>query len=382
MKRGAKVAVALGAAVVAVGAPVAFVVQGAGAPGRADSAETWWERLRRAPSLVLASPERTSAVQAGGEPVHPLRGVKVQRVEVKDLPARSPVVAIDELYDVQAVATFDDGAFVSGLDGKLERVKGVDAVNAVAWFSPDLVVASDDGVFAVQAGDVARKLASGPFSAVARVGPWFYVAGRNGVLRLTPEKGEIRRWVKEPAVRVAQPTSLASCGDHLLCIGAADGLRKYRIDPEDGHLGELPGGDALPEPFVTAVSSGPWDPMVAGDPWTRTAWAATLGGGLVALGERPMTPADGLPDGRISPRALAVKDGVAFAGTPNGLLVVRGRSAALVPVGGPVTAVAVSGRSGIWIGLPGQVIRLEVEIPAEPQDLQPWQARVSMWSNP
>jgi hypothetical protein len=380
VRTGAKVAVALGAAAVAVGAPVAFVARGAGAPGRAESAETWWERLRRAPQLVLASPERASAVQAGGEPVHPLRGVKVRRVEVKDLPVRSPVVAIDELYDQPAVATFDDGAFVPGLDGRWQRVKGVDAVNAMVWWGPDLVVASDDGVFAVQAAEVKRKLASGPFSAVARVGQWFYVAGRSGVLRLTPEKGELRRWVKEPAVRVAQPTSLALCGDHLLCIGAADGLRKYRIDPKDGHLSEVLEVDALPEPFVTAVASGPWDPT-AGEAWKETAWAATSGGGLVALGERPMTPADRLPEGRIAPRALAVKDGVAFAGTPAGLLVVRGRSAALVPVGGPVSAVALSGRSGVWIGLLGQVIRVEVEIPAE-QPEQPWQQRVSMWSHP
>lgn len=378
MRTGAKVAMALGAAAVVVGAPVAFVAHGAGAPGREESAEKWWERLRRAPRLVLAAPERASAVQAGGAPVHPLRGVKVQRVEVKDLSTRSPVVAIDVLYDTPVVATFDDGAFVTGLDGKLERVKGVDAVNAMLWWGPDLVIASDDGVFDVQAGEVVRKLASGPFSAVTQVGPWFYVAGRAGVLRLTLEKGELRRWVKEPGVRTAQPTSLALCGDHLLCIGATDGLRKYRIDPKDGHLSELPSAaEALPEPFVTALSSGPWDPA-AGASWKGTTWAATFGGGLVALGERPMTPRDGLPEGRIAPRALAVKDGVAFAGTPAGLLVVRGRSAALVPVGGPVSAVAVSVRGDVWIGLPGQVVRLEVEIPPEPQEL-PWQEKVSMW---
>lgn len=384
MRTGAKVAVALGAAAVAVGAPVAFVAHGAGAPGRADSADAWWERLRRAPSLVLASPERDSAVRVGGQPVGHLL-LTARRTETRALPTRSPVVAIAPLGDWVAVATFDDGAFVIEEDGKAQRVKGVNAVNALAWIGPDLVIASDDGVYVSVPGQV-KKIASGPFSAIGRVDRWWYLAGRSGVLRLSPAKGEIGPWVKEPAVRVAQPTSVGMCGAHQLCVGAVDGLRKYRVDAADGHLTEIESAGALPEPFVTAVSSGSeqWTPDWNGVVWDP--WAGTSGGGLVRLGDPPMAPADGLPEGRISPRALDVYEDLAFAGTPRGLLVAHARSAALVPVGGPVSAVAAAGRGEAWCGLPGQVVLVHVDLLPEgampPDPVDPMEPLAQSWRMP
>jgi hypothetical protein len=261
-----------------------------------------------------------------------------------------------------------------------ERVKGVDAVNALVWIGPDLIIASDDGAYLAESPEQVRKLASGAFVAAARAEKWVYLAGKGGVVRLEWSRGELARWGPEQGVRVAQPTSLSWCGEHLLCAGGAAGLRRYRIDPEDGRLSEAPGGEALPEPFVTALASGDWY-VLPDQPWKATAWAGTFGGGLVQLGERPLAPADGLPEGRIAPRALAVKDDVAFAGTPRGLLVARGRSAALVPVGGPVTAVTVSSRSGVWVGLPGQLVRVELEISEEPPPV-PIAEQISSWGNP
>lgn len=402
MRTGAKVAVALGAAVLGVAAPVAFVAQGAGAPGRADSPELWWERVRRAPEPVLASPERASAVQAGGIPVARVE-VKAKVEETRRLPVQSPVVAIagyGEAYsELLAAATFDDGVFVLEQGGTVHRVEGVQAVNALAFgLTGDLVIASDDGAFVVEPGGrVARKVASGAFSAVAVMdGVW--LAGRSGLVRLGFASRSITRWGPDQGVRLSQPTSLAKCGERDLCAGSVDGLRKFRLgpqpsEPEDcdqcqnaigtpapGHLSEVAVKASLPEPFVTAVARNAWEETPA------VTWAGTFGGGLVRLGgSAPLTPLDGLPEGRVNPRALAVMNGQVYAGTPAGLLVVsdaqvfartsyaslmpKGRTAALVPAGGEVMAVAPSGYGGVWLGLPGKVVRMSVEFPSEPSAL-------------
>lgn len=406
MRAGAKVAVALGAAVMVVGAPVAFVVHGAGAPGREDSAERWWERVRRAPEPVLASPERASAVQAGGIPVARVE-VKAKVEETRRLPVQSPVVAIagyGEAYsELLAAATFDDGVFVLEQGGTVHRVGGVQAVNAVAFgVMGDLVIASDDGAFVVEPGGrVAHQVASGAFSAVAvmpRDGVW--LAGRSGLVRLGFASRSITRWGPDQGVRLSQPTSLAMCGERNLCVGSVEGLRKFRVAPQPeepvscdpdgckptigtsapGHLSEVAVKASLPEPFVTAVARNAWEKQPA------VTWAGTFGGGLVRLGgSAPLTPLDGLPEGRINPRALAVMNGQVYAGTPAGLLVAsdaqafastsqaslvpKVRTAALVPAGGEVMAVAPSGYGGVWLGLPGRVVRMSVEFPSEPSAL-------------
>jgi hypothetical protein len=65
-----------------------------------------------------------------------------------------------------------------------------------------------------------------------------------------------------------------------------------------------------------------------------------------------------------------------FAGTPAGLLVARGRKAALVPVGGAVGAVAPSIHGGVWIGLTGKVVRVDVEFPSDETALAQSQSRI------
>lgn len=360
MRTAAKVAAALGAVALGVGAPVAFVVQGAGAPGRPDSAELWWERIRRLPQPVLAPPDRASSVRAGGEKVERVQ-VEARVLEERVVPAQGPVVAIAERDELVAVATFDDGAFAVERDGTAHRVEGVAAVNALAFDEVgNLCVASDDGAFVAAPGERARRVASGAFSAVARIDGAVWFAGRSGVVRM--EGGKPTRWGADHGLLVEQPTSLASCASWL-CLGGVDGLIKVRVDEGRVRLERLDG--ALPARFVTAVAST-----------GEATWVGTFDGGLMQLGAAPLAPADGLPEGRINPRALAVAGDRAFAGTPAGLLVARGRSAALVPAGGAVSAVEVSGHGGVWLGLSGRVVRLDVEFPSEQSALAQAQSRI------
>jgi len=346
VRTAGKVAAALGAVVLGVGAPVGFVVHGAGAPGRADSAQLWWERLRRLPQPVLRPPPRESSVRAGGEKVKRARA-EAKVVEVRGIPAQSPVVAVAELGELLAVATFDGGAFAVERGGMVHRVEGVEAVNAVAFDAEgNLCLASDDGAFVAAPGERARKVAGGAFTAVAYVQGAVWFASPGGVARL--DARGMRRWGADQGVVVDHPTSIAECGERI-CLGALDGFRELEIGA-DGAPRVVGAQVTLPAEFVTAVASN-----------SLGTWVGTFDGGLVRLGDSPLTPVDGLPEGRIQPRAMAVVGDQVFAGTPAGLLVARGRTAALVPVGGEVSAVAPSGQGGIWVGLSGRAVRVEVD---------------------
>jgi ligand-binding sensor domain-containing protein len=238
----------------------------------------------------------------------------------------------------------------------VHQVEGVAAVNALAFDGEgNLCIASDDGAYIAAPGERARRLERGPFSAVAVVNGKAWFASRGGVFRL--DEGGLTRWGAEQGLRAEQPTSIAPCGEKI-CIGASDGLWEVPADggPATRRSSEA---DGLPAAFVTAVASGSNSGDSASSGSSET-WAGTFDGGLVHLGSAPLTPADGLPEGRISPRALAVVGDLAFAGTPSGLLVVRERTASLVPVGGEVSAVAPSSQGGVWVGLPGRIARVAV----------------------
>ncbi|HZN91940.1 MAG TPA: hypothetical protein VFB81_04525, partial [Myxococcales bacterium] len=236
----------------------------------------------------------------------------------------------------------------------------------------NLYIASDDGAYVVPRGERARRVASGPFSAVARVEDAMWFAGRSGVARMDGEK--LTRWGADQGVPVEQPTAISECGLGEICVGAVDGLRKLEIRTSTSTDGarqvtaHAAGGAevTLPAQFVTAVASSMY-----------ATWVGTFDGGLVQLRQgAPLTPADGLPEGRINPRALAVSGDQAYAGTPSGLLVARGRSAALVPVGGAVSAAAPSIVGGVWLGLSGKVVRMEVEFPSDWSSLAQSRSRI------
>jgi hypothetical protein len=65
-------------------------------------------------------------------------------------------------------------------------------------------------------------------------------------------------------------------------------------------------------------------------------------------------------DGRVVPHALLIAGGAAIFGTPSGLVVVRRGRAGLVRGLAPVTALASSARGGIWVGLRGAAVRVEI----------------------
>ena len=94
------VALSLVAAGVGLGAPVAWVAYGAGAPGRVDSPDLWWERVRRLPAPVLVPPERRSASSGSGLGSQ-RHDAELKVLERRGLPTQSPVVAMAERSEVQ-----------------------------------------------------------------------------------------------------------------------------------------------------------------------------------------------------------------------------------------------------------------------------------------
>jgi hypothetical protein len=268
----------------------------------------------------------------------------VSVLERHALPTRSPVVALAESSELLAAATFDDGAFVLEPGGSWQPVVGVEAVNALAFDeAATLYVASDDGAFVVAPGERARRIARGAFSAVMAEGGEVWFASRAGVHRLDGE--HLTTWGPSHGVQADQPTSIARCGASV-CVGAANGM--WEVSKGSVRRRSTADG-ALPAELVTAVAAS-----------GSGTWVGTFDGGLVQLGQPPLSAADGLADGRIQPRALSVVGDVAVAGTPSGLLLAHGRDYALVSVGGAVWAAMSSSQRGAWIGMAGEVLRVEV----------------------
>lgn len=346
---------------VAVGlASVALAVAGAGAAAfRAGLTEpkealAWWERARRIPAPVLAPPIRASAVLAGGERLSVAAAARLEILEERRLPTSSPVVAIAEHGggELIAAATFDDGAFAVERAGRAHAIAGLAAVNALAFDGAgSLYAATDDGAFRVRpGGERAERLARGGFTAVARWREAMWLASRAGVSR-AGENG-LTTWGAGHGLMAQAPVALAPCGE-ALCVGAVDGL--WLFDGQ-GAARRTSGSGDLPTDFVTAVAAGPGS----------TLWAGTFDGGLARMGggrAARLTPADGLVEGRVHPRALAVVGDLAYAGTPAGLLVVRGLEHAVISLGGEeVTAVAPSRQGGVWLGARGRAVRISVEL--------------------
>lgn len=354
MTRGRRIATGLAsAALVAAGLGGAALRMGLDKP---EGIVAWWERARRIPAPVLEAPARASAVLAGGEPVS-VAAARLEILEERALPTSSPVVAIAEHPDGEliAAATFDDGAFAVEKPGRIHAIGGLAAVNALAFDAAGvLYAATDDGAFQVRPGEAeAQRLTRGGFSAVA---PWrgaMWFASRAGVSRVG-EAGGITTWGAGHGLSAQAPVALAGCGE-ALCVGAVDGL--WLFDGRTATRRTSAAGD-LPANFVTAVAVAP----ESGSPL----WVGTFDGGLARIGgdrASRLTPVDGLAEGRIHPRALAVSGDLAFAGTPSGLLVIRGAEHALIPVGGEeITAVAPSRQGGVWVGARGRALRISATL--------------------
>jgi ligand-binding sensor domain-containing protein len=303
---------------------------------------------------VLETPGRASAVRAGGERLS-TSTARMEVLEVRPLPTSSPVVAIAEhpAGDLIAAATFDDGAFATEKTYRAHLVPGLAAVNGLAFDAVGtLYAATDDGAYRVQPAGVPERLARGGFSAVTRWRGAMWMASRAGVSRVG-ERG-LTTWGAAQGLSPQAPVALAPCGE-TLCVGAVDGL--WLFDGETAARRTSASGD-LPTDFVTAVAGGPGAEV----------WAGTFDGGIARMGSGDraasrLTPADGLMEGRIHPRALAVVGDVAYAGTPSGLLVIRGTEHAVLPVGGEeITAVAPSRWGGVWLGARGRALRVSVEL--------------------
>ncbi len=318
-------------------------------PERLHEVALWIERAQRIPSPVLNLPERASLALGGGR----VRRVRATASvpESFSLPTSGPVVAVAEREGELVAATFDDGAYrvVAGADPG--RLPLGDAVNDLAFDSAGtLYAATDDGAFRLDAKGACR-LGVGAFSAVAvwRGQPWF--SSRRG-LSVQGERGFVTYGI--PAGFEAQsPGSLSACGE-VLCVGAADGLWDYDGTRFRHHTS---GSGSLPTDYVTAVAFG-----------SGRRWAGTFDGGLARVGEgdgRRYAPADGLPEGRVQPRALAVADDTVYASTPTGLLLLRGDRAALVADGLPqaeLTAARVARAGGVWVGYRGGISRVVAEL--------------------
>lgn len=307
----------------------------------------WTERVRRLPMPVLRSPERTSLVRRGEHLAgRRLRAVTAERIE---LGTESPVVALSEQGPVLYAGTFDDGVF--RIEGGERRALPVDArVNDLALdLKGALILATGGGAYEVTAAGAVTRFASGAFSAVALWQGETWLASRRGLS--VREAGGLWTRGAGQGVPADLPDALASCGS-ALCIGASDGL--WLFDGERAVRHSSASGE-LPAEWVTAVGASGGE-----------IWAGTFDGGLALLrasGPRLLSAADGLPEGRIAPHALALIAGTVYAGTPRGLLVIDREGAALLsegPLGQGVNSVIPAARGGVWVGGAGQVRRIEI----------------------
>ena len=305
----------------------------------------WLERTQRLPALSWRAPERAS-LSLGGSEVGRL-AVSLRTLEAHALATSSPVIAIAPGHGTLAVVTFDDGLCLLRA-GRCTNVGLGPVVNDVVAGERGFYVASADGAFRVDPAGRAVRLAPGAFSAVAiwRGQPWW--ASARGVSTL--DRGGFITFGPEHGLSAQRPASLSACGREL-CIGAEDGL--WTFDGRWARRHSTASGE-LPDDFVTAVAGG------AGE-----IWVGTFASGLAELtggAPRRIGLGDGVPDGRIEPRAFAELGSLALAGTPSGLLVVEGGRAGLTAEGLPdpeVTAVHAAD-DGVWLGYRGGVRRVEV----------------------
>jgi ligand-binding sensor domain-containing protein len=297
----------------------------------------WAERAQRIPLPAL----RGAPARAAAAPAEPLEAREIERAE---LAVKSEVVALAEHGDALYAGTFDEGALRIERGGGRRRLRIDSRVNDLAVDEAGTVyAATNGGAWEVSAAGDPRRLAPGAFAAVAlwRGRPVF--ASRGGLSTIEGTG----LWTRGPAqgVRADGPTALADCGA-VLCIGASDGL--WLFDGASATRHSTASGE-LPEEVVTAVARGE-----DGD-----TWAGTLAGiARVSSAGAPLQPP--VSDGRVVPHALLIAGGAAIFGTPSGLVVVRRGRAGLVRGLAPVTALASSARGGIWVGLRGAAVRVEI----------------------
>ena len=281
----------------------------------------WLERAQRFPVPVLRAGK-------AHRPTAPADALSAQVLERIELPG--DVVALASRGDALHAGTFDRGAFRIE-NGKAVALPGDARVN-------DLAVGGDGTVYAATNGGAfadGHRLSSGAFTAVTIWNGRAVFASPRGISIV--EGTDFHRLGPAQGVRGDMPSSLADCGVSL-CIGASDGVWLF-----DGSTSTH---RQAPEEMVTAVAHD-------GD----EVWAGTLAGGVARL---PGGLVPVLPDNRISPHALLVHDGAVFAGTPSGLVVLRGGRARLVHELAPVTALAVAAGGGLWVGTRNAAVRVDV----------------------
>jgi len=298
----------------------------------------WLERAQRFPVPVLRAGE-------AHRPTAPAEDLPTQVLERIELPG--DVVALASHGDSLHAGTFDRGAFRIE-NGEAVALPGDARVN-------DLAVGGDGTVYAATNGGAfadGHRLSSGAFTAVTLWNGRAVFASPRGISIV--EGTDFHRLGPGQGVRGDMPSSLADCGA-LLCIGASDGVWLF-----DGSTSTH---RQAPEEMVTAVARD-GGAGFAGDGRRPQAaasnvevWAGTLASGIARL---PGGPAPVLPDNRISPHALLVHDGAVFAGTPGGLVVLRGGRARLVRELAPVTALAVATGGGLWVGTRNAAVRVDV----------------------
>ncbi|MHB8874407.1 MAG: hypothetical protein ACYC8T_12030 [Myxococcaceae bacterium] len=317
-------------------------------PERIHDSALWIERAQRTPAPVFEAPDRASLALGGGAVTRMRVGARV--FESLSLPTQSPVIAIAEGERGLAVGTFDDGAFLLRPGARALALPAGSAVNDLAFDGKGrLFAATDDGALRLDPAG-AHRLAAGAFTAVAvwKERPWF--TSRRG-LSVLGERGLVT-FGAQNGFEAQSPAALAGCGE-VLCVGASDGLWTF---DESLFARQSSGSGALPTDYVTAVAFA-----------EGAIWAGTFDAGLSRLGAkgaRRFALEDGLPEGRVQPRALAVSGDTAYAATPSGLLVVRESGVALVSEGLPraeLTAARAALQGGVWVGYRGGVARVAAE---------------------
>jgi ligand-binding sensor domain-containing protein len=289
----------------------------------------WMERVQRFP-LPSLRPAPPKAPAIAGETL------AVRELERVELPG--DVVALVEAGDALYAGTFDQGLLRVERGAAPRRLPIDERVNDLALdrASGTLYAATNGGAYEI--GRSARRISPGVFAAAAVWRGQAVFASRAGISVL--EAQGLRTLGPAQGVRASAPMALANCGE-ALCIGASDGLWVY-----DGETCAHHAAGELPEEQVTAVARG-----------EDGVWAGTLAGGVARVPALSM----GAPDGRVAPHALLARGGEVFFGTPSGLVALRGGRAGIVRGLGPVTALTSSARGGIWIGLRGAAVRVELE---------------------
>jgi ligand-binding sensor domain-containing protein len=289
------------------------------------------ERAQRFP-LPSLRPSGTKAPPVEGEP---LQARELERVELP-----GDVVALVEAEDALYAGTFDQGLFRVARGAAPRRLPIDDRVNDLALDRAGTLYAATNGG-AYEIGRSTRRIAPGVFAAAAVWRGHALFASRAGVSVLDDDG--LRTHGPAQGVRATAPMALADCGE-VLCIGASDGLWLY-----DGETCAHHAAGELPEEQVTAVARG-----------EDGVWAGTLASGVARVPALAMAT----PDGRVAPHALLATGGAIYSGTPSGLVVLRGGRAGIVRGLGQVTALASSARGGVWVGLRGAAVRVEIEGPA------------------